>query len=459
MIHTLSARLTLWVLSLFALLSLAAFSFTYVNLTSTLSKRIDKRLAQDAFEIAETLRTQGLKEAIREINLEAESEGVGRVFLRLFSSGQELLATSDLNAWPALDSPQKNPAAETGNFFETLVLPGMKHKTRILTQGLEEGYVLQIGYLLKDDERLLKDFREVFGTASSIMLLGGALTGFLVAKRAMKGVERIRQTTDRISQGDFSQRVPLGKDGEEIENLARAFNRMQERIQILIGELRDVSNNIAHDLRSPLTSIRGLAEMTLTGNQNIEDYREMAAAVIEESDKMVNMVNTMLEIAETDAGLRKTPENSVDMADIVRDVGELFFPVAEDKGVEIEVKPATTRLVVQGDRTRLQRAVANLLDNAIKYTPSGGKVTICAKDEATRVVISIADTGIGIPEGEQSRVFERFYRLDQSRSTPGSGLGLSLVQAVIHAHGGEVHVESEVGRGSVFTIRLPKQPV
>jgi len=458
MIRSLSVQLTFRFLVLFTLLFISAFAFVYWHLKLTLHDKIDEKLTKDAFEIAETLRTEGLEQAIREVHLEAEAEGVGRMFIRFFSPDQELIATSDWEAWSALHINLRKPVAETGQLFDTLVLPGAHHQVRMLHQGLEGGYLLQLGFLLKEDDRLLEDFRSIFGTAFSIMLLGGALSGYLISKRAMKGVERIRQTADRIGQGDFSHRVELGKDGEEIENLGRAFNQMQDRIQVLIGELKDVTNNIAHDLRSPLTRIRGLAETTLTGRQDLAEYRNMAGTIIEESDRMVGMVNTMLEIAETDAGLREIPKISVDLGDIVRDVGELFSTVAEDKGVELQVLIASAPLCVLGDRPRLQRAVANLLDNAIKYTPVGGTVTIQAAAAGGQILIVLADTGIGIPAEEQKSIFNRFYRLDESRSTPGAGLGLSLVQAVVKAHGGMVQVESEVGRGSVFTIRLPRKP-
>ncbi|MDW7646428.1 MAG: HAMP domain-containing sensor histidine kinase [Desulfuromonadales bacterium] len=459
MIRSLSVQLTLRFLVLFTFLFLSAFTFVYWHLKSTLHDKIDETLTKNAFEIAKTLRTEGLKEAIKEVHLEAEAEGVGRVFIRFFTPEQELITTSDLTAWSELNVKPRKPASETGQVLDTITLPGRHHQVRLLHQGLDGGYLLQMGFLLKEDDRLLEDFRSIFAIAFAIMILGGALSGYLISRRAMKGVERIRQTADRIGQGDFSHRVELEKDGEEIENLGRAFNQMQDRIQVLIGELKDVTNNIAHDLRSPLTRIRGLAETTLTGKQELAEYRNMAGTIIEESDRMVGMVNTMLEIAETDAGIREIPKISVNLGDIVIDVGELFSTVAEDKGVELQVLVASAPLCVQGDRPRLQRAVANLLDNAIKYTPAGGRVTIQAEAEGAQTLISIADTGIGIPAQEQKSIFNRFYRLDQSRSTPGAGLGLSLVQAVVRAHGGMVQVESEVGRGSVFTIRLPRKPI
>jgi signal transduction histidine kinase len=246
---------------------------------------------------------------------------------------------------------------------------------------------------------------------------------------------------------------------DEINSLIHSVNHMQQKIKSLIHELQNVTNNIAHDLRSPITRMRGLAETNLTGEQTLEDYRELAGTVVEECDSLVGMINAMLEIAETDAGLREAPKMAVDLANIVDDVGGLFSTVAEDKGINLQVTVASSPLLVQGDRSRLQRVVANLLDNAIKYTPEGGKVAIRAAAEAEHILITVADTGIGIPPDEHRNIFNRFYRLDQSRSTSGCGLGLSLIQAVVRAHGGSVWVESEIGQGSVFTIKLPrKQP-
>lgn len=459
MIRTLSARLTLQLSLIFALLTLVAFTLSYINLKIILLEKTDANITIDAFEIAKTLQTGGLSEAIREIGLEAEAEGINRIFIRLFSPEREVLVTSNLSAWPELKIKPQEPKTEDRRDFTTLLLEGMRHKTRILTQDIGGGYLLQIGFLLKEDTSLLVGFRQGFATVFVALVIMGALSSFLISKRAMRGVERIRHIANRVSQGDFSHRVVLGNDGEEIENLARTFNQMQEKIQVLIHELQDVTNNIAHDLRSPLTRIRGLVETTLTGKQNIAEYQEMAGSVIEECDKLTGMVNTMLEIAETDAGIRTMPKTSVNMAEITRDVGQLFYTVAEDKGLDIQIMVAADPLEVRGDRSRLQRAVANLVDNAIKYTPSGGEVKIYAQANETHILISVADTGPGIPAEETEHIFNRFCRLDQSRSTPGCGLGLSLARTLIRAHGGDIHIESQLGHGSTFTISLPRQAV
>ncbi|HEW79862.1 MAG TPA: HAMP domain-containing histidine kinase [Phycisphaerales bacterium] len=304
----------------------------------------------------------------------------------------------------------------------------------------------------------MERYRETFGWGLLVILALGSIVGWLLANRAMSGVKRVTRTAVRIGRGDLTHRVPVGQEGLEIHNLALAFNKMLERIQSLITELKEVTNNVAHDLRSPITRIRGIAETTLTGQQKTEAYQEMGSTVVEECDRLVIMINTMLDIAETESGVADIATAHVDVVRIAKDVYELFQPIAEDKGITLEIKGQTEHLFVLGDLGRLQRVMANLLDNAISYTDSGGKVVISIEILQSQVKISVADSGIGIYEKDLPRIFERFYRAEKSRSSRGNGLGLSLAQAIIKAHKGEISVESSLGKGSVFTIILPLMP-
>jgi signal transduction histidine kinase len=230
---------------------------------------------------------------------------------------------------------------------------------------------------------------------------------------------------------------------------------MLDRIQILLTEIKEMSDNIAHDLRSPITRIRGTAEVTLTTGKSLSEYESLAASTIEECDRLLDMINTMLMISKTESGVDKLSSEEIDLQDLVREACELFEPTAEDRGVTLSCDVAVRSHLV-GDTRMVQRMLSNLLDNGIKYTPSGGSVKVSVSENEGQVVVSVEDTGYGISPSDLPRVFERFYRSDQSRSQSGIGLGLSLARAIARAHGGEITATSTPNQGSTFTVTLPK---
>jgi len=457
MFRTLPARLTFLYTLLFAVLSLDVFQTIDNNLETNLLQRIDTDFSGDGRECAKIYQQSGLEGLAREIFLETEGEGDKRVFIRVYSPEFKVVSSSDLSRWQGLSAHTRELEARRSERFQTIYLPGNRDRVRIFFQELGDGHLIQFGRILSDDEQLLKDFRRVFHVSFAVMLLVGILIGFYVAKNALSGIQRVRRGADQMSRGDLSQRIALNGGSEEIRNLTTSFNRMQDRIQALISELQDVTNNVAHDLRSPVTRMRGLAETTLTGGQSLEEYRDMAGAVVEESDRLVGMINVMLEIAETDARLRPLSHDPVNMKEIIQDVAELYSSVAQDKGITLTTKIPETPLVVLGDRSCLQRALANLLDNAIKFTQQEGHVEVSAQEEKQHLVVTVKDNGPGIPADDLPRIYDRFFRGDQSRSTPGSGLGLSLVQSIIHAHGGKISVKNLANQGTQAELSIPMQ--
>jgi signal transduction histidine kinase len=269
-------------------------------------------------------------------------------------------------------------------------------------------------------------------------------------------VEAVTRTAQEISGGTLAKRVPVGTRGDEIDQLAATFNQMLGRIQALITEIKEMSDNIAHDLKSPITRIRGMAEVTLTTGKGIEEYENMAAGTVEECDRLLDMINTMLMITKTESGVHPLDYQQVDMPRLVRDACELMETVAEDKGLSLACETSET-LPLVGDPRMIQRILANLLDNAIKYTPSGGSVRVSLSAiDGGEALVAVQDTGMGIPPDDLPHIFERFYRCDQSRSEPGTGLGLSLARALARAHQGDITVTSTLGQGSTFTLTLPK---
>jgi signal transduction histidine kinase len=219
--------------------------------------------------------------------------------------------------------------------------------------------------------------------------------------------------------------------------------------------MREMTDNLAHDLRSPVARIRAAAEMALANGGEKMQWEALASDTTEECDRLLEMINTTLDIAEAESGAAKLRSSEVDLVDIVADACELFQTVAEDKKIEL-ITELPEHCSLQGDLQRLQRVVANILDNALKYTPAGGRVTISLSDDGPRVRLLITDTGVGISPEELPRIFQRFYRCDWSRSEYGNGLGLSLAMAFVRAHGGDITARSSPGEGSTFTVVFPR---
>jgi len=253
-------------------LSLVVFLAVYISLTSSLKQRIDEELLSEANEFASLYTDYGVEGLSAEFQREAESSGERRSFFRLLSPQQEIITSSDMSDWKGLAPIPLHPTTmqENGVRYFTVFVPGHRHKARILSTPTADGNVLQLGMTLGDNELLMERYQETFGTALVVMLICGSLVGWLTARKAMSGVQKVTRTATGIGKGELSRRVSLGKEGVEIEELAFAFNEMLERIETLVRELKEVTDNVAHDLRSPLTRIRGIAETTLTGKQDID---------------------------------------------------------------------------------------------------------------------------------------------------------------------------------------------
>ena len=455
---TVKFRIAIMCSASFAILSLAVFVLTYLSIASSLQHRIDADLQKSVKECEIIYRTKGIRALADQFVLESVLQGTKDVFFRLLSPHQEVLASSNLDAWGSVK--EKTSLAERpheGLVLTTIGLSEHQNKVRVASSNIGEGNILQIGYSLGNKEKVMTNVMEAFFMAFVLTLICGFAIAWLVAKRAMSGIDRITQVATLIGRGGNINNRVLCDGGVEIDNLCLTFNNMLERIQLLVTEVKEVTDNIAHDLRSPVTRIRGLAETLLTNELFLSDCQEMARMIIEESEHLIAITSTMLEISKADSGIEELLKIPVDIAEVVRTAGEFFLPVAEDKGLHLEVDAPSEALMVYGDKNKLQRVIANLLDNAIKYT-SDGKILLSARTIQSNVVISIIDTGIGINEKDLPHIFERFFRGEQSRSTPGNGLGLSLAQAYIRAHEGDISVESFQGKGSTFTISLPRRP-
>jgi signal transduction histidine kinase len=422
-------RLGVWYATLFVVGSLAIMFLTYVLTSASLAQRdrqiIDSKLGSyaAAYDSGGLI---GLENVVRAEQLTAPE----RVFVRVTDwRGREAIVLSQPGGWDAA-------TLETGNIR------------------LPDGTLIQVGRSTEAREDILSRFRAALGLVTLSIFLIALTGGALVTQSALRPIRQLIDAVQRIiTTGRTDQRVPLGDTHDAIDELTKLFNAMLDRIEGLVTGMRGALDNVSHDLRTPMTHLRGSAELALAGPADVDRYREALADCVEEADRVLVMLTTLMDISEAESGTIELHREMVPLAAIVDRAVDLYRDTAEAKGVTLDAH-AEEGVVVSIDRLRFEQVAANLLDNAIKYTPPGGHVDISVARENGRALLRVRDTGIGIPASELPRIWERLFRGDQSRAERGLGLGLSLVKAVVEAHGGTVSVDSTPGAGSTFTVSL-----
>ncbi|SJM33096.1 sensor histidine kinase [Mesorhizobium delmotii] len=338
---------------------------------------------------------------------------------------------------------QRNPVADPNEPSQSEVqVEGEKgHNAIALVLRLPNQMIMLVGRDLGEPERFRAVIRRALMLALGMMALGGFLIWFFVGRAALKRIDSVSEASRRIMGGDLSGRLPVTGAGDEFDRLSENLNSMLARIATLNEGLKQVSDNIAHDLKTPLTRLRNRAEATLSGKHNPTDYRQALEATIAESDQLIKTFNAILMISRLEAGYSSESTSRVDLAASVRDVVELYEPVAEEAGVTLETS-VQDAFAVEGNRELIGQALSNIVDNAIKYsTDSTSKpiVRVTLDRVGSEIRLSVTDNGQGIPDdADRARATERFVRLEKSRSQPGSGLGLSLAKAIMTFHNGRL---------------------
>ncbi|HKF66421.1 MAG TPA: HAMP domain-containing sensor histidine kinase [Vicinamibacterales bacterium] len=422
-------RLGVWYATLFIAGSLTIVLLTYFATSALLAQRdrqiINSKLGTYAAAYASG-GLDGLTEVVRAEQLTAPE----RLFVRVRDwRGVQAIVLSQFQGWD-------EGSLETGEIR------------------LSDGTLLQVGKStdLRDD--VLARFRAALGLVTLSIFIIALTGGALATQSAQAPIRKLIAAVERIIRtGRTDERVPLVEKRDAIDELSALFNQMLDRIEGLVTGMRGALDNVSHDLRTPMTRLRGSAELALAGPADLDRYREALADCVEEADRVLVMLTTLMDISEAESGAIELHREMVPLIAIVDRAVDLYRDTAEAKGVTLE-SYVDDSVVASIDRLRLEQVAANLLDNAIKYTPSGGRVDISVAREGSLAVLRIRDSGIGIPATELPRIWERLFRGDQSRTERGLGLGLSLVKAIVEAHGGSVNVESTPGQGSTFTVNL-----
>ena len=349
------------------------------------------------------------------------------------------------------------------NGKQLLAVPAVKRKTRKPPQFLRrhrdlfDGTRIEVARSLAHVTRLRDELVNLQSSMFLTMLCILVPAAWLLSRKMLSGVMQVSSAAQRIAaDGDFDRHVDDQGGGSEITELVTAFNTMNDNNRHLFREVRSVTDNVAHELKTPLTRLRGAAELTIGKHYDDPEAAELAAVVSEECAEMLELINSLLEITRTESGINGLRTERTNLSAMLRRACELFQAPAEDMGIELVQYLPAEPVTVSADPVKLQRVFANLIDNALKFSDRGGKVTVTLTAERKCAVVSVGDTGCGISAADLPHIFERLYRCDASRSRPGSGLGLTLAAAIVRAHGGTIEVASTPGEGSTFTVTIPK---
>jgi signal transduction histidine kinase len=453
LLDTSTFRLALIYLAFFGISALALLGFLYYATAGYMERQTAETIQAEIAGLAEQYRADGLEGLRQVIGRRSAAQPLRASIYLLFDPAGRPIA-GNLDSWP-----QAAPDANGWLDFAIEVSPDgetvERRRARAATFLLPDGYRLLVGREVEDSLRLQAEIRRALGWGLALTLLLGLAGGFVMSRGMLGRVDAINRTTRRIMAGDLSQRIALKGSRDEFDQLAANLNAMLDQIERLLGGMRQVTDNIAHDLRTPLNRLRSRIEVALLQEPGRAETRALLEATLADAQAMIATFNALLDIARAEAGSERAGFEVVDLAALGRDLADLYRPAAEDKPLTLEYRCASG-LKMRANRHLLAQALANLLDNAIKYTPAGGRVRLEIERSGRGPVIAVADNGPGIPEQDRRRVLQRFVRLDATRSTPGNGLGLSLVDAVAKLHGAELSLsDNRPGLKVSLSFRAP----
>ncbi|GJM15740.1 MAG: two-component sensor histidine kinase [Thermodesulfobacteriota bacterium] len=450
-------RLTLWYSSVFILSFLLLFGIAYYYIYSSI-KYLERRDIQvEHRELTIKHEGGGLPALKEELEFEHKVAGTNFFFVRLINPKNDIVFLNIPDQSTELDFKELEDIITSEN-KQWIHLSGIRdlHDWDILSSFLSNGFLLQVGKSTETQLSFLNRFRWIFLAVMGFVITIGIAVGAILANRAVRPARTLNNTLKSILENsDIRARVPIEKTGDEFDGLAAMFNTMLDKNELLITSLRSSLENIAHDIRTPVTRLMGTAELALDSKHDPQSTREALDECIKESQQIITILNALMEISAAESGAIELKIEKTNLSALLKEVVDLYDFIAEGKNITI--KTNLPEILTAGiDRNKMRQALSNLVDNSIKYTPKDGSVEIEAYERANEVCVKISDTGVGIDPEEIDRIWERLYRGDKSRSQKGLGLGLSIVKPIIEAHKGHIEVSSQPGRGSIFTIHLPK---
>jgi signal transduction histidine kinase len=455
--HTLGFRLALWYATIFVGSSLALTGLTYVLVAASLRQYDREIIGTVLLQYAHAYQIGGVPALREEIQRTQATVAPGPMLVRTVGARQVVTFLSRPSEWPDVDlSRLQVPSPEGEQTWSTLDTGQEGFELEVASVTLRDGTLFQVGMSSERRAQLLQRFRRVLLINIFSLIAVGLAGGAIVTSSALQPLRRLADTVRSILHtGRTDVRVPTQNTGDALDELSSLVNAMLDRIDAVLAGMRGALDNVGHDLRTPMTRLRGIAETALNSSEPAV-LREALADCLDESDRVIEMLNTLMDISEAETGTMALHRQPIDLNEVIDQSVALYEDLADERGVAIRTNVGSN-LVADVDRNRMRQVLANLIDNAVKYTPAGGVVEIGARSDAGDAVVTVSDNGVGIPPDELPRIWDRLYRGDKSRSTRGLGLGLSLVKAIVVAHGGTVRVQSRPGEGSTFELRLPAQ--
>jgi heavy metal sensor kinase len=454
---SISFRLTVWFTAVF-LCGFVIFGLVmWADLAYSLSKGRDRTLTRRAARAVEVLSAYPAdpprwRAARYDEFAEATPEGN---LIRVFEGGGRLLYPTNSTApadfpWPKLEQARFDS-------FKDVKFRGRRY--RVLQHAAALGpaqLLIVVAGQLEDNRQMLARFSAGLAGAIPLLLAASAFAGYFMSRRVLQPVDRLTATVRSISIGNLSERLPIGKTGDELQRLAETCNEMLARLEAAVAEIKRFTADASHELRSPMSYIRMVAESALRDLKLTSDSREAFEGILDECHQATRLLEDMLLLARTDAGNVDFRFEAVDLAELLKEVFDRARMPADAKNHRMSLRCGDGPCEVRGDQASLRRLVWTLLDNAIKYTPEGGRIDVALTPHATRVSLKVRDTGAGIPADLLPRIFDRFFRADPARSQgEGAGLGLAIAKWIADVHHAEIFVESAIGSGAAFTVVFP----